>query len=315
MNPTIQRFEQLEELNSLHQPVHLALGVFDGVHVGHQAVIKTAVEAAKKTQGIAGVLTFFPHPIQVLAPTRAPKRILASLNSKAYLLEKLNCSFLMVQEFSPAFAQSRARDFIEKIVNNVPKLRTISVGEDWQFGKGREGNVESLTGWGKEMGFEVFATPPVMRDGERVSSTRIRQAIRDGCLTSIEKLMGRPYMVRGQVIEGRKLARKLGYPTANIKVFNEQLPPDGVWSVRVKIAELWHEGIGNLGKRPTLETDANAQRLLEIHVFDFEGNLYDAELLVQFCSFVRTEKQFSDIEELKQQIKKDVEQVKKEKKE
>lgn len=306
----MQRYDILEELKQLEGPIHLALGVFDGVHVGHQVVVNSAVEAAKKSGGQAGVLTFFPHPIQILAPQRAPKRILASLNSKAHLLDQLGCSFMMVQKFDKSFAQSRAKDFIQKIVSSLDDLRSISVGEDWQFGKGREGNVNSLTEWGNEMGFEVYAAEPVMSDGERVSSTRIRQAIRDGNLNSIETLLGRPYVVRGEVIEGRKLARQIGFPTANVKVFNEQLPPDGVWEVEVKVGEAWFLGIGNLGKRPTVEDDANAQRLLEVHVFDFGQNLYGSELAVKFKSYVRPEKRFENVEALVEQIHKDVDFVK-----
>jgi len=305
----MQIFRQVEQLQLIDGPVHLALGVFDGVHVGHQEVIKTAVDTAKVSGGQAGVLTFFPNPIQVLAPERAPRRILASLNHKQRLLEKYDVDFLMVQEFTLEFAKQRAYCFIEALVTHCHDLRSISVGEDWQFGKGREGNVNSLREWGRDLGFEVFAAAPVMSGGERVSSTRIRQAIRDGCLKSIEQMIGRPYMVWGEVLHGRKLARNLGFPTANIKVFNEQLPPDGVWSVDVLVGDQWIAGIGNLGKRPTVEGDSSSQRLLEVHLFDFEGDLYGQELGVRFKSYVREERKFNGIEALQAQIERDVAQV------
>ena len=299
-------FHSIDELIEVKQPLHLALGVFDGVHVGHQAVIQTAVDAAKKSGGVAGVLTFLPHPIQVLAPDKAPKRILASLSHKAILLEEAGCSVMAVQEFSLDFAGRRAKDFIKNIIQSCCDLRSISVGEDWQFGKGREGNVASLTEWGEELGFKVFAAAPVMGGGERVSSTRIRQAIRDGSLPSIQKMLGRPYMVMGEVLKGRQLARQLGFPTANIKVFNEQLPPDGVWSVQVRVGDVWYKGVGNLGKRPTVENDVDAQRLLEVHVFDFEQDLYGLELAVRFEHYVRPEMKFATIDKLKAQIVEDV---------
>ena len=312
----IKVFHSLEEFagsmrndQAAEAGVHLALGVFDGVHVGHQEVIKTAVEAAQRSGGVAGVLTFSPHPIQVLAPNRAPKRILASLSHKAKLLEELGCEVRVVQEFNLEFASCRARVFVGQIVEASGKLRSISVGEDWQFGKGREGNVTSLKRWGDEMGFEVFASEPIMGGGERVSSTRIRQAIRDGNLIAIHEMLGRPYMVMGEVLKGRQLARQLGFPTANIKVHNEQLPPDGVWAVSVEVDGEWFDGVGNLGKRPTVENDAEAQRLLEVHLFDFHRDLYGLDLVVRFESYVREEKKFAGIEELKAQIEKDVAQV------
>jgi len=246
----------------------------------------------------------------VLAPERAPRRILASVQSKHRLITGLGCDFMLVQEFSLEFAQRSARQFIESIISSAKYLKSLSVGEDWVFGKGREGNVESLRGWGRELGFSVNAITPVMSDGERVSSTRIRQAIRDGNLATIREMLGRPYMVRGEVLKGRQLARTLGYPTANIKVFNEQLPPDGVWAVTVHIDGAWHQGVGNLGKRPTVEDDADAQRLLEVHLFDYDVNLYGRELGVRFVAYVREEKKFSGIEALKDQIEKDVTHVK-----
>lgn len=299
----------LTDLKSVKGPVHLALGVFDGVHVGHQQVIASAVEAASSSGGSAGALTFFPHPIQVLAPQRAPKRILASLNHKSLLLEELGCSFMAVQEFSIEFAASSGQAFIEEVVHSCDQLKSVSVGEDWQFGKGREGNVEALTAWGKELGFEVYATEPVMSGGERVSSTRIRQAIRDGCLESIQMMLGRSYTVMGDVLKGRQLARQLGFPTANIKVQNEQLPPDGVWKVSVKVGDCWLAGIGNLGRRPTVENDVDAQRLLEVHLFDFAADLYGMELAVRFEDYIRPEMKFSGIEALKAQIGRDVDLV------
>ena len=302
----IRVIHSLEEFASIQKPIHLALGVFDGVHIGHQKVIQTAVDAAEQSGGVAGVLTFSPNPIQVLAPQKTPKRILASLSHKARLLENLGCEVMMVQEFSLEFAACRAKDFIRQIVDACGDLRSISVGEDWQFGKGREGNVTSLKEWGKEFGFEVFAAEPVMCGGERISSTRIRQAIRDGNLEAIREMLGRPYMVLGDVLRGRQLARNLGFPTANVKAHNEQLPPDGVWAVKVLVDGEWKRGVGNLGKRPTVENDASAQRLLEVHLFDFDQDLYGTELAVPFFAYVRPEKKFDGIDQLSEQIAKDV---------
>jgi len=298
-------FHSVSELNGLDQSLHLALGVFDGVHVGHQAVIQKVVDAAEETGGLVGVLTFEPHPIRVLAPERAPRRILASIEHKADLLSSLGVDFLCVQEFTLEFAGVEARDFVSELVKFSRNLKTIAVGEDWVFGRGRGGNVERLKQWGLEMDFAVKAAAPVMMNGERVSSTRIRQAIRSGDILAVREMLNRPYDVVGTVIEGKKLARELGFPTANVVVPYEQLPPDGVWLLKVRIRDEVFHGIGNLGRRPTVEEE-NARRLLEIHVFDFDGNLYGDLLEAEFLQFLRKEKKFGSVEELKRQIEVDV---------
>ncbi|WP_165788563.1 bifunctional riboflavin kinase/FAD synthetase [Rubritalea profundi] len=301
-------FHHIGELRQLEKPVHLALGVFDGVHVGHQEVIRHAVEAAKKDGGLAGVVTFEPHPIRVLAPERAPRRILASIQHKADLLAELGVDFLCVQEFTLDFSRREAREFIEDLAQNSGQLRHIAVGEDWIFGKERGGNVQRLKQWGSELDFEVDAAPPVMVQGERVSSTRIRQAIRDGNISAAKEMLGRDYTVVGTVEKGKQLARQLGFPTANVVAHNEQLPPDGVWELEAVIDGAHFKAIGNLGRRPTVENE-NARRLLEVHVFDFNGDLYDKVIEAKFLKFIRPEKKFDSVDDLKMQISKDVASV------
>ena len=303
----MQIFRNITELNKVSGSVHLALGVFDGVHVGHQEVILNAVSAAKRVGGKVGVVTFEPHPVRVLAPDRAPRRILASIEHKAELLGSMGVDFLCVQEFTLDFAAREAKEFIEDLVKYSEDLKTIAVGEDWIFGKARGGNVSKLSEWGTDMGFVVTAATPVMVDGERVSSTRVRQAVRDGNLVAVREMLGRAYDVVGTVIEGRKLARQLGYPTANLVVHNEQLPPDGVWSLKVRVRGKVYRGIGNLGRRPTVELEG-ARRLLEIHIFDFEGDLYGEVIDAEFVDYLRKEKKFDSVDELKAQIMKDVDE-------
>lgn len=301
----MQVFHHISELRKLEKPVHLALGVFDGVHVGHQEVIRQAVDAAKEEGGLAGVVTFEPHPIRVLAPERAPRRILASIQHKADLLADLGVDFLCVQEFTLDFSKREAKDFIQDLASNSAQLKRIAVGEDWIFGKARGGNVMRLRQWGEELGFQVEAAPPVMVQGERVSSTRIRQAIRDGNLTAAKEMLGRDYTVVGTVEKGRQLARQLGFPTANVVAHNEQLPPDGVWELEAVIDGAHYQAIGNLGRRPTVETE-DARRLLEVHVFDFDGDLYEQVIEAKFLKFIRSEKKFESIDALKAQIELDV---------
>ncbi len=304
----MQVFHSTDELRKLNVPVHLALGVFDGVHVGHQEVIRYAVDGARKEAGLAGVVTFEPHPIRVLAPELASRRILASIDHKAELLVDIGVDFLCVQEFTLDFSKREARDFIEDLAFSAGYLKRIAVGEDWIFGKARGGNVHHLREWGEELGFVVDAAAPVMVQGERVSSTRIRQAVRDGNLTAAKEMLGRDYTVVGTVEKGRQLARQLGFPTANVVAHNEQLPPDGVWELKAYIDGQAFKAIGNLGRRPTVETE-DARRLLEVHVFDFDGDLYGQVVEAKFLRFIRPEQKFNSMDELKAQIILDVASV------
>ncbi len=295
------RIDKLEELAAQDGPLHLALGVFDGVHIGHQAVIARAVDAARKDGGKAFVVTFSPHPIRVIAPEKAPASLLATLDEKAAVVKELGVEGLLVIHFDMAFAKMDAEEFVRKLL--AADVRTIAVGEDWRFGSKRSGDVAMLRRMGGELGFQLEAVPPVMWDGERISSTRIRQAIRDGNFDAVEEMLGRPYELSGTVIEGRKLGRELGFPTANLHLGERQTPRDGVWAVKVN--GLW-EGVANLGTRPTVD---GSERLLEVHLFDFSGDLYGKELRVRFGKFLRTENKFGSVEELREQIGKDAQEA------
>ena len=293
---------QIEDLATLGAPLHLALGVFDGVHVGHQEVIARAVRAAKRDGGLAGVVTFDPHPIRVIAPNKAPSALLATLDHKAQIVGELGVEVFLAVHFNEAFAAMEAGDFLEKLLQ--APIHTIAVGEDWRFGKGRHGDVELLQQQADVHGFTLEAVPPVMLDGERVSSTRIRQAIRDGNLEAAARMIGRPYSVSGKVVEGRKLGRTIGFPTANVSTGDAQLPPDGVWAVTVRIpAHGEIRGVANLGLRPTVD---GTHRVLEVHLFDFSNDLYGKEIEVEFRRYIRPEMKFGGIEELREQIARDV---------
>lgn len=298
------RFSAIEQLNEVSRPLHLALGVFDGVHLGHQTVIREVVAGAKKSGGVAGVLTFEPHPIQVLAPERAPRRILASLDHKERLLESLGVEVLLVLEFTRELAQQPAEEFAEELLA-LNNLRQLAAGDDWKFGRKRGGTVEMLSSLGEPRGIKVSLIPAVMMDGERISSTRLRQALRDGNLEAAAEMLGRPYTVAGEVVRGAELGRQLGAPTANIQVGDEQLPPDGVYAVLAKVDEEEFPGVANLGVRPTVDGE---QRLLEVHLLDVERDLYEKQVEVQFGTKLRAEKKFAGLEELKEQIFRDLEE-------
>lgn len=296
----------LEELPGLGVPLHLALGVFDGVHIGHQAVIAKAVKAAATEGGLAGVLTFDPHPIRVIAPQKAPTSLLETLDHKARAVGEHGIQLFIPLHFDLEVAKMEATEFIAKLM--AAPVRTLAVGEDWRFGHNRSGDVTFLTHEASVRGFRLEAVPPVMHDGERVSSTRIRQAIRDGNLKAAEQMLGRSYAVCGTVVEGNKLGRTLGFPTANLATGDAQLPPDGVWAVRVQLpAGTELPGVANLGLRPTVN---GLSRTLEVHLFDFSGDIYGASLEIRFMHHLRPEIKFPTLDALRIQIQKDTEAAK-----
>jgi riboflavin kinase/FMN adenylyltransferase len=293
--------KRLEDLPALGVPLHLALGVFDGVHVGHQAVIERAVDAAKRDGGLAGVLTFDPHPIRVIAPQKAPTSLLETLEHKARAAGDYGVGLFIPLHFDMEVAKMEASEFIDQLM--ISPVRTLAVGEDWRFGHNRSGDVNFLKAEASKRGFVLEAVPPVMHDGERISSTRIRQAIRDGNLDAAAQMLGRQYVVCGTVAEGKKLGRTIGFPTANLATGDAQLPPDGVWAVRVRLPDGRDlNGVANLGLRPTVD---GTSRKLEVHVFDFAENIYGKELEVRFEKHLRTEIKFTSLDALRLQIQQD----------
>ncbi len=292
---------RIEELAALGGPLHLALGVFDGVHIGHQAVIASAVRASETQGGVAGLLTFDPHPIRVIAPNKAPAALLATLDHKAKIVSDLGIGLFIPLHFDAEFAAMEASEFIEKLT--AAPVRTIAVGEDWRFGHNRGGDVPFLRMEAEKRGFHLEAVPPVMFEGDRISSTRIRQAIRDGNLAAASGMLGRPYSICGIVARGRQLGRTLGFPTANLPVLAVQTPPDGVWAVRVCDAtgKQWN-GVANLGVRPTVD---GGNRMLEVHLLDFFGDLYGQEIDVHFVENIRAETKFPSLDALRGQIEMD----------
>lgn len=296
----------LEELQPHRGPFHLALGVFDGVHIGHQEVIRRVVEAAETKGGTAGVLTFDPHPIRVIAAAKAPAALLETLEHKARITRGLGAPLFVALPFDAAMAALSAGDFMERLL--AAPVGTLAVGEDWRFGRGRHGDIAFLRELAVARGFSLEAVPPVMWDGERISSSRIRQAIRDGNLDAAAAMLGRRHAVSGTVVQGRQLGRQLGFPTANLATGDLQLPPNGVWSVRVRLPDGSHgAGVANLGNRPTVGD--GLERSLEIHLIDFAGDLYGESLEAELISFVRGERKFESIEALREQIGRDVAQV------
>jgi riboflavin kinase / FMN adenylyltransferase len=290
--------QRLEELPALGQDLHLAIGVFDGLHLGHQAVIAAAVRAAARQGGLAGLLTFDPHPIRVIAPGKASSSLLETLDHKARVAGGLGVKLFTALHFDAAMAAMEASEFVARLT--AAPVRTIAVGEDWRFGHRRAGDVNLLRNEAETRGFHLEAVAPVMFEGDRISSTRIRQAIHDGNLDEAARMLGRRYSVSGPVVKGDQLGRQLGFPTANVSTGNLQLPPDGVWAVRVNDAanRQW-DGVANLGVRPTV---GGTKRLLEVHVIGFSGEIYGENLEVCFHKHLRPEMKFPSLEALRERI-------------
>ena len=284
----------------------LALGVFDGIHLGHQAVL----DAARVPGGKLGVVTFDPHPIQVLFPDKAPRRILASTAHKKFILRQYAVDFLVVLPFTKEFSQQSARTFADALRHCRPKR--LSCGSDWAFGAEKKGNPAKLQEWCP--GVAVYPVSPVMAEGERISSTRIRQALRDGSLTSAAAMLGRPYSVFGGVVQGAQLGRTIGFPTANVASNAQLLPANGVYAVTGRLADSDNPaappllGVANVGVKPTVSQDQ--QRSLEVHFLT--GSVpqeYGWEVEIAFHRFLRPEQTFDGIESLKNQILVDADQA------
>lgn len=295
----------IDDLAQLRGPLFLAIGVFDGVHLGHQAVISTSAEHAKAAGGTPVVVTFDPHPEKVLRPANAP-HLLTATQHKIALIRDLGVRHLLVIGFDKDFAATPAERFVERLLANAKPLGEICVGHEWSFGKGRAGNLNLLKKIGARVGFDVVGIPPVKVNGEVISSTAIRQAVADGDFARAARMLGRDYAILGTVVRGDNIGEKLGYPTANLSAHSEQFPPNGVYLAEAKIDNRLHCGLINLGVRPTIAT-AKPERILEIHLLDFNRELYGMEIEVRFLKYLRAEKKFADLTALKTQIAADVE--------
>ena len=295
-------------LADLPGPVHLAIGFFDGVHIGHQEVIRRAQAAAEADGGTAVTATFDPHPMKFLRPDTAP-RLLTSTVHKSLILAQLGVSHLLVIPFDSALAVLTPDAFIGTLDAASRPLGSISVGYNWAFGKGRSGSLKTLTAIGQRLGFHAYGIAPVTVAGETVSSTRVRLAVERGDFHAAAHLLGRDYSIHGTIVQGRQLARKLGFPTANLALEAEQLPPIGVYAVRATLAGQSLKGVANLGLRPTVE-DGTAKRQLEVHLFDHTGNDYGQGIEVRFIQRLRDEMKMDSLEALKAQIAFDAAQAK-----
>jgi riboflavin kinase/FMN adenylyltransferase len=286
-------------------PITLAIGVFDGVHRGHQALIERALGEAAAHGGEAWVLTFDPHPLRILSPEEAPS-LLTSTRHKLRLLESLGIAGCTLLPFTKEVAQWPAGAFVEFLAREIPSLQEVVVGTNWRFGHRGSGDCSLLEKMASQLGFSAYAMGPVMWDGEPVSSTRIRAAVASGLLEDAERMLGRPFSVLGRVIKGRQVGRELGFPTANLNPENEVRPPPGIYAARARMGSTCYGGAAYIAGpgAPTRETAE-----VEVHLFDVEPDLYDRDLEVSFLRKIRDDKRFESKDELKAQIGRDVKEA------
>ena len=281
----------------------LAIGAFDGLHKGHQLIIKKAVEAAREKNYPAGVLSFTPHPLKII-PDKTPPPSIVSRKQKISLLEEMGVDYYFEQEFNKEFAQLRAEKFVNKILIDNIRVDTVVVGDDFRFANKNEANVEILKQLAEIHNFNTKIISQLHASEERISSTRIRRLLKKGKLKKAAKLLGRPYQICGRVVHGKKRGRKLGFPTANIKLeTNYALPPEGVYAAKVYFDNQEYIGAANLGYNPTFN---NQNISFEIYILDFDGDLYNKRLCVDLMKFLRGEKDFSSKNELIKQMEEDV---------
>ena len=295
------------ELLSVPGGVCLAIGVFDGVHLGHRQVIRTAHDDAQALDAQAVVVTFDPHPMRVLQPDRAPL-LLTATPHKLRLIEQLGVATCLVVNFDEAFARTPPEQFLNQVAAESPRLREICVGARFRFGHQRAGDMALIRRLAAQQRYTARAIDSVTVAGEVVSSTAIRRHILWGDLDRAARLLGRPYSILGTVERGDQVGRQLGFPTANLNPHNEVLPPDGVYVVRARWAGRTAGGVMNVGVRPTF-TDRSERRLVEVHVLDFNGDLYGVELEVDFVAALRPEQRFPSVADLRRQIAIDVGQA------
>ncbi len=282
----------------------MAAGTLDGLHKGHREVLETAMDRARVLDAHAMALTLDPHPTKILQPDRKDF-LLNTLPHKLYLLEQLGLDNCLILPFSRELAGMEPETFLATLTGAIPHLRELVVGANWTFGRKAAGNVNLLRRKQEKYGFKPVVVSQILWKGEPISSTRIREAIKDGRLEDAELMLGRPFSIYGRIKRGRQVGRTLGYPTANIRIPTDTLAPlPGIYAVKVGIDAQLCDGAAYYGRRPTFEDDCH-DLLLEVHLFTSQPDIYDKEIEVFFIQFLRGDRSFDSERELIEQIAKD----------
>ncbi|MGH7905419.1 MAG: bifunctional riboflavin kinase/FAD synthetase [Candidatus Binataceae bacterium] len=280
----------------------IALGNFDGVHLGHRAILRAALDRARASSGAAFALTFDPLPAKRLFPERAPK-LLVTAEDKLQLLEQCGLDGVIVIDFTHELSKLAPRDFVRDYIAGLIGARAVVVGHSVSFGYQRQGNASTMVELGREFGFDTTVVGPVKVDGVEVSSTRIRERIMQGDVASAARLLGHYHFLAGRVVHGRERGRGIGVPTANLASETECIPPDGVYATRIALPDGMRPSISNIGMRPTFE---ETSRSIEAHIFDFDRDLYGVRIKLELVERIRGERKFDSAQALAQQISSDV---------
>jgi len=299
--------EQFEELATLRSQLHLAIGVFDGVHLGHKAVIESAVFSARRSGGVSGVLTFDPHPSRLFRPQQ-PTLLMMTIESKTEMLHQVGVDVVIRKRFDRDFAAIPAEDFLAELKKALPTLRSIYVGENFRFGQKRAGDVATLIESGQALGLAVYSVDRIKHNGEPISSTRIRGELLAGRIEAANDLLGYNYFIMGEIVGGAKLGREIGFPTINIPYAPECRPKFGVYYVRFCQVgqDEWQPAVANYGVKPTVTT-SDQQPTLELHALHGTSLGSGDCLKVEWLRFIRPEAKFDSVEALKSQIHADCE--------
>jgi riboflavin kinase/FMN adenylyltransferase len=299
-------FTQLEQITEPFKQAVITIGNFDGVHLGHQALFHEVIEKAASINGTSIAMTFEPHPLRVLRENNHLP-LITLYEQKVELIERAGMDVLICIPFTREFANLGAREFVQNLLLERIGMRAIVVGEDYSFGRNREGDIELLKTFGESLGFEVIVAnwiKSAKAGVNRISSTRIRELVTEGKMRQAGKLLGRHYQIRGNVVTGRDRGGKLlGIPTANIKLRDELCPKTGIYAVTVDLENLQYPGVANIGYSPTFDDHVFT---VEVHILDFNRNIYEKDIRVNFIERIRDEKRFDSIEELKSQIQEDI---------
>ena len=302
----MQIITDIRKFKNIKPPI-ITLGKFDGVHKGHQKVLRAVKDRAAKLKFPSVVYTFEPHPLKIVTPHKSPL-LLTTLKEKIELIKASGIDYLILARFTKEFAAQHPREFVSDILVKQLAVKEVLVGHDYAFGKGKKGTIEYLKKLGQEFGFKVYIIPAYKKRGFIVSSSKIREYIQNGKMKEAARFLGRPYTISGKVIKGRNIGKHLGFPTANIEIHNELIPKDGIYAVRVILGNKIYKGAVNVGFAPTFHTN---KRAVEAHIINFKQNIYGKKLKIEFIQRLRGEKTFKSTEGLAIQIKRDVEKVKK----
>lgn len=292
-------FRHFAELNQIKRPLSIALGVFDGVHIGHQAVIRKAVQLARAMKGDAVILTFHPHPAKIIRPNAVPP-LLTTEQQDYELFSMLDVDGCLMVDFTKEISQMSPKDFLDQLKKSSPTLKTLVVGSHWRFGHDRKGDFATLKKWAENEGLEAIEVPSIKIENEIASSTSIRKFISEGNIQKTNALLGRSYQMVGRVIQGDGIGSRLGVPTANLETENELIPSPGVYAARALFEGEVRAAAVNIGQRPTI-TESGETRI-EAFIINFAGDLYGHHLRLDFLSRIRDEQKFKNLEDLIRQI-------------